>query len=188
MLVQETADDDEDENHAEGFRRSKSRATQLEARTQTHSPQDFQSKFCATLRAMVVTHKLTRRYFKKCCIKDRVLGDVYEANQESLYIHNVLKLLRVMEGVMKEKLEISKKEWRKHWVKFGPLRIVESSDQDEEKESSRKKKLQIEIEQDSEKNQFSDQMDVASPKQIELEMMVNNGVSLPEQQGKCKTT
>ena len=61
---------------------------------------------------MVVTHKLTRRCFKKCCIKDRVLGDVYKANQDSMYIHNVLKLLRVMEGVMKEKLEISKKERR----------------------------------------------------------------------------
>ena len=81
---------------------------------------------------MVVTHKLTRRCFKKCCIKDRVLGDVYKANQDSMYIHNVLKLLRVMEGVMKEKLEISKKEWRKHWVNYGPLRYVRSSDEEEE--------------------------------------------------------
>ena len=45
-----------------------------------------------------------------------------------MYIHNVLKLLRVMEGVMKEKLEIPKKEWRRHWVKYGPLRYVRSRD------------------------------------------------------------
>ena len=63
---------------------------------------------------MVVSHRLFRRCCKKCCIKDRVLNDVYKANEDSMYIHNVLKLLRVMEGVIKEKLEISKKEWRKH--------------------------------------------------------------------------
>ena len=110
------------------MRRSSTKSTRLDYVTQTHTPQDFQSKICATLRAMVVSHRLTRRCFKKCCIKDRVLGDVYKANKDSMYIHNVLKLLRVMEGVIKEKLGISKQEWRKHWVKYGPLHYVKPSD------------------------------------------------------------
>ena len=78
MLVKEKAEEDDDDN--EIMKRTATRSTRIEHLTQTHSPQDFQSKFCATLRAMFVTHKLTRRCFKKCCIKDRVLGDVYNAN------------------------------------------------------------------------------------------------------------
>ena len=52
-----------------------------------------------------------------------------------MYIHNVLKLLRVMEGVIREKLEISKQEWRRHWVNYGPLRYESSSAGEEEKDS-----------------------------------------------------
>ena len=52
-----------------------------------------------------------------------------------MYIHNVLKLLRVMEGIIREKLEISKQEWRKQWVKYGPLRYESSSAGEEEKNS-----------------------------------------------------
>ena len=66
-----------------------------------------------------------------------------------MYIHNVLKLLRVMEGVMKEKLEISKKEWRKYWVKYGPLRYVISRDEEEDQRS--REEMEIEIGLESEK-------------------------------------
>ena len=68
-----------------------------------------------------------------------------------MYIHNVLKLLRVMEGVIKEKLEISKKEWRKHWVKYGPIRYVKSSDEEGEQQQSGKE-IEIEIAPASEKS------------------------------------
>ena len=143
MLVQEIADDDEDEKVT--LRRTSTASTRLDHFTQSHTPQDFQSKFCATLRAMVVTHRLFRRCCKKCCIKDRVLGHVFKANKDSMYIHNVLKLLRVMEGIMKEKLEISKKEWRKHWVEYGPLRYVKSSDEEEQQQQNGKE-MEIEFE------------------------------------------
>ena len=54
-----------------------------------------------------------------------------------------------MEGVMKEKFDISKKEWRKHWVKYGPLRYVISSDEEEDQRSG--EEMEIEIGLESEK-------------------------------------
>ena len=69
-----------------------------------------------------------------------------------MYIHNVLKLLRVMEGVIKEKLEISKKEWRKHWVEYGPLRYVKSSDEEDEQQQQNGKKMEMENESESQKD------------------------------------
>ena len=57
-----------------------------------------------------------------------------------------------MEGVMKEKLEIPKKEWRKHWVEYGPLRYVKSSDEEDEQQQQNGKKMEMENESESQKD------------------------------------
>ena len=89
----------------------------------------------------------------------------------------MLKLLRVIEGVMKEKLEIPKKEWRKHWVKYGPLRYVRSRDGEEEEQQQSGEEMEIAIGLASEKYEFSDKVDV-KPQKIELEVVQGESMSM----------
>ena len=48
-----------------------------------------------------------------CCggTKARILGDTHEKLKSSMHIHNLLKQLRVTEGIVREKLELSELDW-----------------------------------------------------------------------------
>ena len=45
--------------------------------------------------------------------KDRILAKAHEQVKSSMYIDSLLMQLRTMEGVLKEKLELTDADWRK---------------------------------------------------------------------------
>ena len=51
--------------------------------------------------------------------KIRILGQLHSSIKKTMYINNVLTKLRVNEGILREKLELSKKDWKEAKKKYG---------------------------------------------------------------------
>ena len=48
---------------------------------------------------------------------------MHSAVKKTMYINNVLTKLRVSEGILREKLELSKKDWKQAKKKYGLFHI-----------------------------------------------------------------
>ena len=62
-----------------------------------------------------MAHELVPRWCKNRLgnSKDRILAKAHEHVKSSMYIDSLLMQLRTMEGVLREKLELSDADWRK---------------------------------------------------------------------------
>ena len=48
---------------------------------------------------------------------------MHSAVKKTMYINNVLTKLRVSEGILREKFELSKKDWKEAKKKYGLLHL-----------------------------------------------------------------
>ena len=85
----------------------------------------MQLSCCTTLKTNLASSQTVPSFCKRKCSsrKDRILIEAHEDIRSNMYAHNVLMLLRVLEGTLKEKLELGAEEWKQAMNRYGPLRI-----------------------------------------------------------------
>ena len=78
-------------------------------KSSTYSPTEVQNKCCTTLKTKVATSSVTPQCCKRKCgsKQDRILNEVFTEMQSCMYAHNLFMLLRVFEGILREKLELT---------------------------------------------------------------------------------
>ena len=54
--------------------------------------------------------------------KDRILAKAHEHVKSSMYIDSLLMQLRAMEGILREKLELTDADWRKAKREYGMIK------------------------------------------------------------------
>ena len=92
---------------------------------QVHRLEDIQARCCLTLKAKILASQMAPACCKSVCgsSKDRVLAAAHEHIKSSMYIDSLLVQLRAMEGVLREKLEINDKDWKRAKRHYGLLRV-----------------------------------------------------------------
>ena len=98
-----------------------------EISAQVHRPEDAQVRCCLTCKAQLVAHESVPRWCKNRLgnSKDRILAKAHEHVKSSMYIDSLLMQLRTMEGVLREKLELSDADWRKAKRQFGVIKATD---------------------------------------------------------------
>ena len=82
--------------------------------SQVHRPQDAQIRCCLTCKAKMLTFGFVPQRCKSKCgnSKDRVLASAYQQVKHEMYVDKLLKQLRTMEGILREKLELTDADWK----------------------------------------------------------------------------
>ena len=98
-----------------------------EISAQVHRPEDAQVRCCLTCKAQLVAHSMVPRWCKNRLgnSKDRILAKAHEHVKNSMYIDSLLMQLRTMEGVLREKLELTDADWRKAKRQYGVIRATD---------------------------------------------------------------
>ena len=98
--------------------------------SQVHRPEDTQTRCCLTCKAKMLTFGFVPHCCKSKCgnSKDRVLASAYQQVKHEMYVDSLLKQLRTMEGILREKLELTDTDWKKARRLYGMLRVEDFLD------------------------------------------------------------
>lgn len=93
------------------------------------SAEKVQQKCCTDLSAKWAQMKCVPR----CCrgTKARILSRAHEDLKKEMHVTHLLKQMRVLEGCIREKLEMDERDWKKSFAKFSNYAAKVCSDSDE---------------------------------------------------------